>query len=173
MSDENLTLPWAKFASEDLKRVFAGHLYVRPDTLTGRHEAALLTFPDPIDQLTMLRARDDWPFDVVVIQEIARLKSEAEKKVNELPSLEEQARAVYNLANDGTKGVDDRLKAHKLYAELRGFIKKPGEGVQVVNYQDNRKVHYYPIQPSTPEAIEDFEKIAVAHQAKLVSSAAR
>jgi hypothetical protein len=168
LTPENST-PWMRYQSEERKLAFAGFLFVRPNTPSGRFEAACLTFPDQCDDNLARTAAEEYPFDRVVIAELARLNGEADDAA--LPSKAEQARAVYNMAQDASRSVTERLAAHKLYAELMGHIHKPTEGGGGGNtYIDNRRVMLMPSAPSDPD---EWERQAVAHQAKLVADAAR
>lgn len=161
------TTPWQRYADPDRKRQFAVLARQRPANRAGYYEAACLVFPDHEDDALALRAADEWPRDRVVIEEMARL-AKAET-AEELPSPEQQARDVYRLASDETKGIDDRLKAHKLYAEMRGHIKRPGEANTNV-YVDNRRVM---LMPAAANSADDWEQLASGHQAKLINDASR
>lgn len=159
------TLIWHVYASEERKRKFAALARVRPDTPEGLYEAACLTFPEEeYDNLARL-AITQYPHDRVVIEEMARLaKQEPE---NDLPTRAQQARDIYNLAM-GAKSVDDRLKAHKLYAEVMGFTQKPAAGSTVNTLVDNRRVY---VMPRPMSSLDEFAKLAGAHQAKLLANA--
>lgn len=164
--DQVLT-PWQRIESPELKRQFAALLRVRPDTPQGRFEAACLVFPKNEDSGLAVMAADRWPYDPIVIEELGRLRK-VEPAIN-LPSREEQARDLYNIANDPTRSVDDRLKAHKLYAEVQGFIRKPGESGTTVNI-DNRRVM---MVREPPKTIEDWEAGAIPQQARLLADASQ
>lgn len=68
-----------------------------------------------------------WPKDAFVLAEKERLLGTS-LATDFLPTKEQQAKAVYILAEAPLTPVEDRLKAHRLYAELRGFIEKPNAG---------------------------------------------
>lgn len=165
MSEQKLTA-WAKFGSVELKRKFAALLRERPDNDSGRFEAACILFPDQEDTQLCLRIIQEWPRDPIVMTALAEL-AKAEK-ADELPSREQQARDIYKLAADNTKGVDDRLKAHKLYADLMGFVQKPGAAAANV-FIDNRRVM---LMPAPANSVDDWEKQATSHQSGLVIDAA-
>lgn len=166
--EQPLTLPWQRFNDTERKKRFARELHARPKTLEGRYEAALRAFPDPGDEVLAIKARDEWIYDRTVIDELDRLNKE--DMPEDLPTRAQQARDIYNLAQDPSKAVDDRLKAHKLYAEVMGFIQKPLPGAGGGNtFIDNRRVI---MMPAPPASIEDWEAEAIEHQAKLVSDAA-
>jgi hypothetical protein len=161
-----IELPWVKIGDPERKRKFAGFLRSRPNTPQGRLEAAFLVFPDVTEQGIAAQAAFAWHNDPIVIEELA--KAAAETPASDLPSPEAQARDVYNLASDTSLDAKDRLAAHKLYAEMRGFIRKPGEGGTVNVYNDQRRVMLY---PTKPVSVDDWEKETEAQQRQLVLAA--
>lgn len=163
---EQLT-PWAKFASVELKRKYAVLLRERPETDAGRFEAACILFPDQEDTQLCLRIIQEWHRDPVVMTELAAL-AKAES-ADELPSREQQARDVYRLASDNTKGVNERLNAHKLYADIMGFVQKPGAAAGGNVYVDARRVM---LIPAPANSLDDWESQATKHQSGLVIDAA-
>jgi len=163
---EQKQTPWQMFGDPDRKRKFAALLRERPDNDNARFEAACLSFPDEADAQLCLKAMNEWPRDPIVIEELARL-AKAENAA-ELPGRDQQARDVYRLAADTTKSVDDRLKAHKLYADLMGHVTKPDAGANV--YIDNRRVM---MMPPAANSMDDWEATATKHQAGLVVDASR
>lgn len=72
----------------------------------------------------------EWPKDTAVLAEQARLLTTSDAKTF-LPSKEQQARDVYAMATDQLKAIEDRLKAHRLYAEIMGHIEKPSAGAGI------------------------------------------
>ena len=165
---EHVTTPWQRFADPERKRKFAALARVRPDTREGRYEAACLTFPDQCDDNLALMAMEQYPFDRVVIEERARL--EAEEPTDGLPSKAQQARDIYNLAQ-GATSIDDKLKAHKLYAEIMGHVQKPGDGAGGGNtYIDNRSVILLPRRETN---LAEWEAETIDQQARLVSNASK
>lgn len=162
-------LPWQRQTDEtdhtEAKQAYARYIYGKPATPEARFHAARQLYPSQETVGFALTVASDWPDDPIVIAELDRLASEDEQ---DLPNKAKLARDIYNLADDGSKSVDDRLKAYKLYAEVRGFIEKPAPiGNVNNNYVDNRKVMLIP--PSPP--IDEWEQGAVNQQAKLVSDA--
>jgi hypothetical protein len=87
-------------------------------------KAAFATTPDAGLALQIGR---DWPRDPVVTTEMEKLLAGGDAK-NFLPTKEAQAKNIYALAENEKVGVEDRLKAHRLYAEVMGFIEKPNAG---------------------------------------------
>ena len=75
-----------------------------------------------------------WPHDEAVKAEMARLKKTGADG-DDLPTAADLARTVWSLTQVGL--FDDRIKAAKLYAEIRGLIKKPEAAVNV-NVNNNR-----------------------------------
>lgn len=171
MTDNRPMTPWQLFASEDRMKRYCELARVRPPTLEGRFEAAVLTFPEfELHQLAH-KAAAEYPYHPFVIDELARLATV--EPVDNLPTREQQARDVYNLASDLTKSIDDRLKAHKLYADMMGHVQKPGTGTGDTYNIDQRRVMYFPMTPRTPEDIEAWERRAERQQETLIAHAAR
>lgn len=164
--------PWNRFADVARKKRFAALYRARPQNTQGRMEAAMLTFPDEVDNALVFKAADEYPYDRVCVDERDRLDLE-EKGVG-LPTKELQAREIWNMANDMTKSVTERLAAHKLYAEIQGNIVKgaPGGGAAPTIYNDNRRVMYYPSIPQGAAAVDAWENQAIDQQARLVADAA-
>ncbi len=168
--DEPVQTPWQRYADPERKKRYAALARVRPDTDQGRYEAACLTFPDHADDNLARSAAQEYRYDRVVIEETARL--EREEPLNGLPTKAQQARDIYNLAM-GAPSIDDKLKAHKLYAEIMGHVVKPGEGSGNGNtYIDNRSVILLP-RRAKPEELDEWEGTTVEHQANLVANATK
>lgn len=165
--DQQVQTPWQRYTDPARKKRYAALARVRPATDEGRFEAACLTFPDQEDDNLARMAATEYQFDRVVIEETARL--EREEPESDLPSKAQQARDIYNLAM-GAKSVDDKLKAHKLYAEIMGHVVKPGEAGGNNVYVDNRRVM---IMPPAPVSVDEWETGAVEVQAQLVGNATR
>lgn len=75
-----------------------------------------------------------WKDDPFVVAEQEKLLNSNDAK-SFLPSKEQQARAIYAMASDEKTEPEDRLRAHKLYAEIMEHIPKPttGMGVNILN----------------------------------------
>ncbi len=86
-------------------------------------KAAFDTTPDAGLALQIAKT---WEKDEIVVAEMEKLLSTGDTSF--LPTKESQARDIYSLATSENVAVDDRLKAHRLYAEIRGFIEKPTQG---------------------------------------------
>lgn len=157
--------PWQRLADPERKKAYARLARVRPNTPEGRYEAACLTFPDQEDDNLARQAAEEYRFDRVVIEETERLA--ASEPEAGLPTKAQQARDVYNLAM-GAKSVDDQLKAHKLYADIMGYVQKPTDAPAGNTYVDNRSVI---LLPRRATSLDEWEVEAIEHQAKLVANA--
>jgi hypothetical protein len=107
--------------SVSLKHDFAANLLRYPD---DPFKAAFATTPETGIALKIAR---EWPLDPVVQAEQDRLLTTGDAK-SFLPTKEAQAKDIYAIATSGVVEVEDRLKAHRLYAEIMGFIEKPVPG---------------------------------------------
>lgn len=87
-------------------------------------KAAFATIGNPGHALWM---SVNWITDPFVQAELETLMQSKEAK-KFLPSKERQAKDVYTIASDEKKAPEDRLKAHRLYSEIMGFIEKPNAG---------------------------------------------
>lgn len=160
------TPPWQRYADPERKRKYAALARVRPDTDQGRFEAACLTFPEQEDDNLARKAALEYRYDRIVMEETARLA--AEEPEAGLPSRAEQARDIYNLTK-AASAVDDKLKAHKLYAELMGYVQKPAPGNFGGTVINNRIM----VMPAAAVSSTAWEDQAEAQQAKLIEHASR
>jgi hypothetical protein len=94
----------------EMMKEFAVNLLKHP---TDPYKAAFATTSD--NGLALQIGRD-WPRDPIVVGEMERLVASGDMK-QFLPTKEEQARAIWMLAESEKVDVDNRLKAHRLYAE--------------------------------------------------------
>lgn len=95
-------------------------------------KAAFATMPDnPGMALQLARS---YFTDPVVVAEKERLLGSSDAKTF-LPNKAKQLTDIYGLATDTKQTAEDRIKAHRLYAEISGFIEKPqsGAGINVLN----------------------------------------
>lgn len=124
-----------------LKHDFAMNLLRYPD---DPNKAAFATTPDTGLALQIAR---QWLDDPVVLVEKDRLLATTEAKAF-LPTKEQQAKDVYALAMNDRVEIEDRLKAHRLYAEIMSHIEKPSnngginiltQGVMIVKDQGTDK----------------------------------
>lgn len=91
-------------------------------------KVALVIYPN--DTGRALRVANEWPNDAQV-QAFRQsfIDAEEDGETAFLPSKAEAARLAWNIARDADKMTEDRLKALKLYAEIRNFIEKPQAAV--------------------------------------------
>lgn len=89
---------------------------------------ALVIYPD--DTSRALRVANEWPNDEQVKTfRQSYIDAEEDGETAFLPTKAEAARLAWNIARDS--GVtEDRLKALKLYADIRGFIERPSVAIQ-------------------------------------------
>lgn len=92
-------------------------------------DAAFATVPTKSPGVALQMGRD-WPKDPVVLVELERLMQGSEAK-SFLPTKEKQAQDIYAIATSERVSVDEKLKAHRLYAEMMGHIEKPVPGGNV------------------------------------------
>lgn len=115
---------------EGQKRAFAEQL-LRNDG--DAFKAAFAVFGDPAQTGIALQIARTWVNDAFVVAEQARLLATSEAKTF-LPSKEQQARDIYTLAMNEKNAPEERLKAHRLYAEIMGHIEKErAAGLTLVN----------------------------------------
>lgn len=145
------------FDSIELKHLFAVNL-LRYDN--DANKAAFQTVAFPGDALQIARA---WPDDPVVQQHVEELLNTGEAK-SLMPTKERMARDVYKIAT-GDRDSDVRLKAHRLYAEIMGFIEKPSS--PITNNILNQGVMIVKEAGSN----EEWEQKALAHQRTLTGHA--
>lgn len=111
----------------EYKLAYAKQLLLTPH---DPFKAAFALFPDKSDAGRALQIGHTWPADEFVKAEQQRLLSTGDAR-QFLPTKEAQAKAIYALTENDHEPLEDRLKAHRLYAELMGFIEKPAAGNQV------------------------------------------
>lgn len=140
-----------------LKTAFAEALLRTPD---NSFKAALSVIADTGKALQIASL---WPEDEFVRAEMIRLISEHDPK-EFLPSKSQQAKALYQMAEDQQLDEDTRLKAHALYAQIMGHIEK-NPGVQV-NVQNNTVLRV-PVRSA-----DEWEHDAVIQQRTLISDGA-
>lgn len=137
------------------KRLFAQHLIRTPD---NPFAAAQIVFPTQAQTGIALQVAQLWPKDPFVIAEQEKLLASPEAK-SYLPSKEMQAKDIYTIAEDIHVATEDRLKAHKQYSELMGYIEKPVPGqINVVQGVIVVRDH---------GTDDDWERKAVEHQRTL------
>lgn len=123
-------------------------------------KAAFATTPNAGLALQIAKA---WEKDEIVIAEMEKLLSTGDTSF--LPTKENQARDIYSLATSETVAVEDRLKAHRLYAEIRGFIEKPTAGATTNILNQGVMI----VKDQGSDA--DWQEKATAHQRTLIGHA--
>lgn len=98
-------------------------------------EVALVLYPN--DTSKALRVATEWPNDpqVKTLQQ-----SLLDGEEDFLPTKRDAAMLAFAIAKDESKFAEDRLKALRLYAEIRGFIEKPQIAVNNNNVTQVNKV---------------------------------
>lgn len=140
---------------DKLKPQYAAFLAHQPDPFS----AAQMLLPDQIGLASWVA--QNWFHDPEVLEERDRIK----KKIGEslLPDKTELLEKVWKMVETGF--VEDKLKAAKLYAEIRGFITK--EAPAVINNNITNKVIYQKDHGTDDE----WEKAAEAQQARSLNVA--
>lgn len=142
------------------KKRFAVELLKDPN---DPFKAALQVFGQ--DTGMALRASSTWPKDTVVLDYMQEAIGEL-GDLHFLPSKADLAREAWTLATSPTVPVDDRLKAMRLYGDVRGFIEKQGTVINN-NVLTNNKVMLVKDHGST----DNWEERLIEQQAKLVEDA--
>lgn len=110
------------------KAAFAALLLENP---ANPFQAACGVFPD--DNRRALWVATHWLNDEEVRKEMNRLRSKG-ADLDALPTKADLARSIWELTEKGL--YEDRIKALKLYAEVRGFVEKAAP--VSVNVNNNR-----------------------------------
>ena len=113
--------------TNELKRKYAANLLKYGEDQDNMYKAAFATTDDTGLALQIVGLLK-WQNDLFVLEEKERLIKSGDSR-SFLPTKEAQAKDIYGLATDPKNEVEDRLKAHRLYAEVMGHIEKPVPGV--------------------------------------------
>lgn len=111
-------------AINQTKAAFAAFIFDKPGEA---YAAAKQLADDPDDVATVAEMATTWPRDPFVKSEIARLKAEQQDE-DSLPTKSDLARRVWEMTAASDATIDEKIKAAKLYAEIRNFIEKPVQG---------------------------------------------
>lgn len=139
----------------DLKRRFADALLRNPN---GAYSAANKL---GVDHETAAHIARFWIND----PEVARIQQELLEEYGPrefLPTREQAARTVYQRAESANN--DDFVKMMKLYAEMMGFIEKPG---LTINNTNNSQTVTNVMQVPLVTSRDEWERIAIPHQSNL------
>lgn len=126
------------------------------------YSAAVLVFGD--DTASAIVASVRWPTDPEVIGFQEDIKDE-HGEMSVLPDKAMTAREIWNLATE-TANVEDRLKALRLYAELRNFIERPNANAVTVN-NNTQKV----LVVNSHGSEENWERELIEQQRNLITDA--
>ena len=154
-------MPLTDNEAHALKLEYAAALLRQPDTPEGAYNAAFAVCGE--NKSLALQIGRDWPKDATVKAEKEKLLNSGESS-KFLPSKDAQAKDIYAMACDSKLDGETRLKAHRLYAEIRGNITKPeapATGMQVLN-QGVMIVKSHGTD-------EEWEQTAMAEQRRLMS----
>jgi hypothetical protein len=141
-----------------LKLQFAA-VYVRENKNAAA--AALAIFPDNAGRALLYS--HTLPNDPVVKSEIARLVEDVDPKLL-MPTKYEQARDIYARAQK-TEDNEEYVKLMRLYADIMGFVEKPGANVDV-----NVQVANVMVVPNHGSD-DDWQKKTRAQQERLTLNA--
>lgn len=162
----NALAPWAAIQTDKepaLKKAFALELLRNPD---NPYQAALKLFPGFQNSGRAAHVARDWLHDPDVLAEQQKLLDERGDEAF-LPTLAETARHVFDLAKRDNISVGESLASYRLYAEMRGFLKKDiGTQVNVQNNVVNKVMKV--VDHGTDE---EWEAKIKAGQMKLIAGA--
>lgn len=154
--------PNADTITREQKERFILALLKKPDDAFA---AAKVVYGDNVGMA--LRLSREWQNDPEMLALQDKLLDE-QGELAFLPGKAETARTAWEISQDIKLHVDDRLKALKLYAELRNFIEKPNT---TVNNQINVANKVMIVKDHGRD--EDWEAAAATQQAKLIEDARR
>lgn len=107
--------------TDDAKAAFAAFLFKNPNDPFGAAKHVLGNSVGVTDVATMAHIFKTDPF---VLSEMKRI-AEAEQNEDTLPSKADLAREIWDWVTNSANEIEDKIKAAKLYAEIRGYIDKP------------------------------------------------
>lgn len=151
--------------ADEQKRMFAEALH----RFSGdAHAAACAVEADPAKAQ---RIANVWPLDSQVIEYLRPFKQDSFNKLDHsvMPSKDELALEILNMARDAKSDKKDRLNGYTLVAKIMGYIEKPADGgAPINNFIDNRKVF---VMPNRANNLEEFEARSSAQQTRLLGNA--
>jgi hypothetical protein len=120
----------------------------------------------PNDTGRALRVATEWPNDpqVKALRQ-SFVDAEEDGETAFLPTKADACRLAWNIARDADKFTEDRLKALKLYGEMRGFIEKPA--AVTVNNTQNVAMRVLVVKDYGTN--DDWEKALRSQQKKLIN----
>lgn len=163
---ENVSQPAAVAPTETAEQLLA--LKERFAELSLREsdafKVALVLFPN--DTGRALRIANEWPNDPQVqTLRASFVDAEEDGETAFLPTKADAARLAWNIARDADKMTEDRLKALKLYSEIRGFIEKP----QVTVNNNTQNVAMRVLVVKDHGSNDDWERTLRQQQKRLVN----
>ena len=145
----------------ELKKRFAVELLKQPDK---PFKVAQEIFGDDTGKALFISTK--WPSD----PDVKRFQFQAVEEVGDmafLPTKADLAREAWRIATSSAIPVDDRLKAMRLYGDVRGFIDKGSAIINNTNVLNNNKV----MLVKTYNSAQEWEHTLAAQQAKLIHDA--
>lgn len=142
-----------------LKDAFANALLRTADPW----KAACIVFGN--DTARALECSQSWPSDLYVLSRQAELLDTMGEDAF-LPTKAMTLRRIWETAESSTDRKD-KIAAFKLYAEVRGYIEKPGDKININNHITSNRVMIVKDHGSN----EDWENTAANQQMKLVANA--
>lgn len=131
---------------------------------TNPFKAACAVFGD--DTGNALTAASRWPDDPEVQAFMAKAMDDM-GDIHFLPTKAELAKLVWNMARNEMLDSDSRLKAARLYGDIRGFIDKQGTNININNSTTNNKVMVVTDHGTDAE----WEAKCASQQARLIEDA--
>lgn len=145
----------------DQKKKFALELLKNPH---DPYACAVVVFGDDTASAIAFSYRWQKDYEVLRYQEEYR---EEHGSINFLPDKSVTAQAIWDIATNAITQTDDKLKALRLYAEVRNFIEKPNTNNNIaVNLSQNRVMIV-----KDHGSDEDWEEQCQAQQMRLVEDA--
>lgn len=147
-------------SEREQKQQFALELLKDP---TDPFKAALRVFGENTGMA--LLASNRWPDDPEVLAITQKAVDEL-GDMHFLPSKADLARLAWNTANNERIDTDNRIKAMRLYGDIRGFIEKQGTVINN-NVLTNNKV----MVVKDHGGVEEWERGLLEQQQRLISDA--
>jgi hypothetical protein len=152
---------------ETMKRYAYEHLKTPSDSLGAARRAFGGDAHRCEDEVTANQVARLWPTNQYVLQFEKELLDEYGEE-HFLPTKADVAKQLYAIGIDAEIAVEDRVKALREYANIRGFIEKPAS-VNVNTGSVNNRVMVVKDHGSN----DDWEAKAAKQQTKLIASAKR
>lgn len=148
-----------QLSDENKKRQYA-QLF---EKLGDRFKAAFQLFPN--DTKLAIQVANEWPQDQIVV-DFQNEKLLTRDTTDNLPTKADLARKVWDRMNEPLTSDEDFVKMAKTYAEVMGYIEKPGTQVTL-----NQQRIYNVLRVPAQKSVDDFEKMALSQQRQLAEDA--